>query len=593
MSFTGDLVHLPIVDVIQLLHATRKSGILRIACHKGESHLVFKEGYIVSANHLNSSVRIGTILVERKFITADILDQELHEQEKAGRARKPLIISLLEKGLVKEEDAYRGLEQLIEMTVVEILTWKKGAFTFDLLPETTADAYRYYPGRLSNEINVDTQGVLMDALRIYDEKIRDGMLTDEEFPEDEAAALPPAGNDIPILSAEDLGLADLDNLETKIPEVFTGLKESDPAQVHLHKLAACAPDLPPEQRDEIVSFLSRFPVYQDIIEEAPRENDRQPPLFFFSHDELFRHAITTICRHAGILAFATDEELNLGMIMARSLALDSRPILVLDSTSVDVDTRSDGQGTTRLRQLRKKYPSIDIIQLAPPDNAGFMLDAYEDGVRAVIPRPSRTARPATFAGDAVKFFGTFQACLLRLTAEQERSSAARLAGGIASLRGLQEAQDVANALLRFTAGLFTRALTLVVRGSELVADKGVGIDAGTGESTPLGFRVPLTLPSQLRSSVETGRLHYGPDSESVIREHLFGAIGTPRSPFFLLLPVRFLGKTIALIYGDFGDRQAEPVGLDQLAIMAAHAELLLENASFRKKLDKRPVTGQT
>ena len=41
MSFTGDLEHLPIVDVIQLLHATRKSGILRIGCRKGESQLVF------------------------------------------------------------------------------------------------------------------------------------------------------------------------------------------------------------------------------------------------------------------------------------------------------------------------------------------------------------------------------------------------------------------------------------------------------------------------------------------------------------------------------------------------------------------------
>ena len=62
MSFTGDLEHLPIVDVIQLLHATRKSGVLRVTCRKGESQLVFKDGYMVSANHLNNSVRIGKIL---------------------------------------------------------------------------------------------------------------------------------------------------------------------------------------------------------------------------------------------------------------------------------------------------------------------------------------------------------------------------------------------------------------------------------------------------------------------------------------------------------------------------------------------------
>ena len=136
MSFTGDLEHLPIVDVIQLLHATRKSGILRVKSRKGESHLVFKDGYIVSANHLNNSVRIGTILVERNVITPEILDQALLEQKNAGAERKPLIITLLDKGLVKEEDAYQGLEHLIEMTIVEILTWKRGTFTLDVLPES-------------------------------------------------------------------------------------------------------------------------------------------------------------------------------------------------------------------------------------------------------------------------------------------------------------------------------------------------------------------------------------------------------------------------------------------------------------------------
>ncbi len=77
MSFTGDLEHLPIVDVIQLLHATRKSGVLRIKSRKGESDLVFKDGYIVSANHLNNSVRIGQVLVDLRIITPEVLDQAL------------------------------------------------------------------------------------------------------------------------------------------------------------------------------------------------------------------------------------------------------------------------------------------------------------------------------------------------------------------------------------------------------------------------------------------------------------------------------------------------------------------------------------
>ncbi len=185
MSLTGELEYLPIVDVIQLLHSTRKSGILRVASRKGESQLVFKDGCIVSANHLNSSVRIGKILVDLNIISQETLAQALQAQLRAGKDRKPLIVTLIERGGVKEEDAYRGLEQLIELTLVEILTWKKGTFTLDVLPSSVSDEYRYYPERISREIDVDTQVVLLDSLRIYDEKRREGELAEKDFPEAE------------------------------------------------------------------------------------------------------------------------------------------------------------------------------------------------------------------------------------------------------------------------------------------------------------------------------------------------------------------------------------------------------------------------
>lgn len=187
ISFTGNLEHLPIVDVMQLLHQTRKSGILRVKGRKGESQLVFKDGYLVSANHLNNGIRIGKILVDLNIITPEILDKALQLQGIAGAERKPLIITLIDQGLVNEKDAYKGLEHLIEMAVVEILTWKKGTFSLEVIPSSVND-FRFYPGKLISEISVDTQSILMDSLRIFDEKRRDGELTDEELPEDELFA---------------------------------------------------------------------------------------------------------------------------------------------------------------------------------------------------------------------------------------------------------------------------------------------------------------------------------------------------------------------------------------------------------------------
>jgi hypothetical protein len=228
MAFSGNLEHIPLVDIIQLLHGTRKSGILKIAGRRGESRLVFKDGFIVSASHLNNRVRIGAFMVERADITAAALEQALTAQQQAGRARQPLIQTLLGLDLVEEEKAYVALQALISMTIVEILTWSSGVFLLEPTRDAIKDDFKYYPDHLEREVNVEVQGALLDALRIYDEKLRDGELTLEQDPAAEeydeiAAALlglpdaaeetaPPVHEPLEELTAEDLGLSELEQL---------------------------------------------------------------------------------------------------------------------------------------------------------------------------------------------------------------------------------------------------------------------------------------------------------------------------------------------------------------------------------------------
>lgn len=388
MSFNGDLEYLPIVDVIQLLHASRKSGILRVKSRKGESQLVFKDGYVVSANHLNNTVRIGKILVDLSIITPAGLERGLQLQKEAGRERQPLIVTLIEQGLVKEQDAYKGLEQLIEMTVVEILTWRKGTFTLEVLPKPVADEYRYYPERINREINVDTQSVLMDALRIFDEKMRDGELAEEDVSEDDL--LPEEEG--PLISVEDLGLADLDRLGKKGPETVPELEGSTSGLSPLGRLADC----------------------------------------------------------------------------------------------------------------------------------------------------------------------------------------------VARLHGIAEASEVASVVRELVAEMCGRALTLIVHEDELVAGKGTGIE-GDGN---LGLRLPLTGPSLFRTVIAEGRIHFGPAGAEPALQRLFAAIDAPLRPTVLVLPLKSRGKTLALTYGDFGGREPAPVDTDLLKILAHHADLVLENSLYRKKLAK-------
>ena len=594
MSFTGDLEHLPIVDVIQLLHATRKAGILHVKSRKGESQLVFKDGYIVSANHLNNSVRIGKILVDRNVITPDMLDQALREQNNAGDDRKPLIITLIEKGMVQEKDAYKGLQQLIEMTIVEILTWKKGTFTLDVLPESVADGYRYFPEKMNREINVDTQGILMNSLRIFDEKMRDGELQEEDYTED---AVSPegamAGEESPLLSADDLGLADLDQLEKKSPRIYSVLEECDPCEIHRRNLDKIVPPLSLQERESLVSFLGKFSASANKDEGTVHRGGAVQSILFFSYDELFKYSVTTVCKHAGILVFATNEEQDLDHIIDRSLANNSLPVLVFDSPeNTDGEFSADKIASLR-RQKKDKYPQICVIQLVSPAAAAFALQSYNDGVRAVLPRPSREEGNDGFVADTVQFLQIFQSYLLRYTEERKDSFAGNLRKTIMALRDLMEAPEVALALLQFVAGIFERSITLIVRESELVAEKGIGVKAekSRGATPAMGFRIPLGKPSLLRNVIEEGSVFYGITNDAVVREYLFATIGTPSHSSILLLPLKLRGKIISLTYGDFGSKEPTVIELDLLGILARQAELVLENSMYRKKLEKPLVKG--
>jgi hypothetical protein len=594
MSFTGDLEHLPIVDVVQLLHSTRKSGILRVKCRKGESQLVFKDGYFVSANHLNNHIRIGKILVDLNVITPEILDLALTVQKNAVPNQKPLVITLIDMGLVNEKDAYRGLEHLIEMTLVEILTWKKGTFTLDVLPESVTDEYIYYQGKMNGEIKVDTQRILMDSLRIIDEKMRDGELPEEDLPEEDVSP-EEAGNgeEGPLLSLDDLGLAELDKLEKKVPEIFTALEDRDAAKIQYREIEKIAPNLSIQDREALATFLADLSVSAKVDKLPSHQDGLAQSILYFSGDELFKHAVTTACKHAGVLVFTSNEEQDLDPIIEQSMVKNSLPLLVFDAPEKADERFSAEQIALLRRQKREKYPQIDIIQLVSPDDTGFALQSYIDGIMAVLPRPSGASGLNSFAADTIRFLQAFQSYTRRYAAEREFSLIRELRNCIRALRHLRTAPEVALALLQFTARIFERSVTLIVRETELVAEKGIGVKAGKskGVTPAMGFRIPLAKPSLMRKVIEEGSIYYGKTDDAVVKEHLFSVIGVPGNSSILLLPLKLRGKTISLTYGDFGDKEPAQVNLDLLEILASQSELVLDNSIQHKKLVISSVKG--
>jgi hypothetical protein len=75
---------------------------------------------------------------------------------------------------VEAETIYRTIEHQIEHTVYDLVSWKEGTFHFALDDLKPIDDIAVVPGDVIRRLNLDTQMVLLDALRIFDERNRAG-----------------------------------------------------------------------------------------------------------------------------------------------------------------------------------------------------------------------------------------------------------------------------------------------------------------------------------------------------------------------------------------------------------------------------------
>ena len=582
MSFNGDLEHFPLVDVIQLLHMTNKTGILYLKCPRGESQLVFHNGFFVSANHLNNSVRIGTVLVDMNAITQEQLNQALLEQKDAGNGRKPLIATLIEQGTIDKDTAFTGLETLIEMTIVEVMTWSSGTFSLDVSKEYVSDEYRYFPEKLHQEILLNAQGVLMESLRIYDEKMRDGTLSKLFFSEGDVTECATASTDSSSLdiTADLLGLDALDAVTLTIPHVFSGLIDHNPDDEHRQVVSRTLPETSIDQQELLINFLSSFSI--------PVTPDSKAPviaIILLTKSELLSHAVTTVCKHKSLFIFSTDEETGLDVVIEQSLGRDLHPVLIIDIPH----EKDSAQALTLVRQKHSTYPHISIlITTCSHTWQSISMDALCAGTRSIIPRPCRRCHEDSYIPQMISFLSGLATFLLSIMSDPAEEAGLHFISALNQLKTLTGPPEIALVMLQFAALLFERTLTFVVAKSELIAEKSIGISTAKsqGPTAPLMFRIPLANSSIFQEVIDKGHLYYGQRSDAVLTNLLYKEIGAPRSPLTLIVPLISRGKVIALTYADFGSKPVSPPQINLLEALAQHAESVLDNALYRKSIEK-------
>jgi hypothetical protein len=297
----------------------------------------------------------------------------------------------------------------------------------------------------------------------------------------------------------------------------------------------------------------------------------------------------TICKEDGVPVFATDDESDLERIVSQCHSAMRMPVVVFDRPAGPGGGIPEETIVALRNRVRGKYPAVPLLQLASPQESSFILRSYHDGVWAVLPKPSKEARKETYVHDTIHFLAVFKAYIKGFQYRPDTTDryVKELKKDIKALREIATPSDAALVMLATVAEMFDRAVTFIVRPNELIGERSVGVstEKSMGPTHADRLKIPLTKPSVFREVLEKGLAFYGESRDEALMR-LFQEIGKPLSPAVVLLPLISDRKVVAVVYGDFGKKEASPVQLDILEILAQQVGISLEYALFRRQMTK-------
>ncbi|MCP4654388.1 MAG: DUF4388 domain-containing protein, partial [bacterium] len=172
MSLNGKLEDVSLGDVMQFIHLGRRTGTLSLVHGPREAEIGFHRGQIVSASAPGSK-RLAELLVSKGLVDAAAMAKMIRTQT-SETPRRSLGQVLISSGTLQFEQIRKAVEEQIERTIYDLVTWTAGSFEFALDELKPIDDIAMYPGDVIPKLNLNTQMVLLEATRILDEQNRPG-----------------------------------------------------------------------------------------------------------------------------------------------------------------------------------------------------------------------------------------------------------------------------------------------------------------------------------------------------------------------------------------------------------------------------------
>ncbi|MEK7798769.1 MAG: DUF4388 domain-containing protein, partial [Acidobacteriota bacterium] len=128
MSVIGSLEDLAFPDVLQIIHASRRSGTLILSLRDGERRVRFRKGLICGATLGPGGPEIEELLRHRGHVDARALAQAT---ARAGRTGETVAEALLGLAAVSQETIDRVVREELKSSLRSVILSQEGEFRFD------------------------------------------------------------------------------------------------------------------------------------------------------------------------------------------------------------------------------------------------------------------------------------------------------------------------------------------------------------------------------------------------------------------------------------------------------------------------------
>jgi len=530
MGISGSLKDVSVADVMQFVHLGRRTGTLLLSRGRERAMIGFHVGRLVSAQ-APLTPKLGDLLVSSGTLEKDVLDRAIEAQGREAE-RRSLGKILVGSGAIAAEDLRNVISQQIEQAVAEVMVWDTGTFEFAIDDLRPIDDIALYPSDVIPDADINTQMVLLEAARIFDERNRS--------PLDATGAETAAGD----AWSADLG----DSTHPSLLEPAGGVGGLGAAVMEALASAGVGA-LAPAAALQIVS--------------ADLELGRR-----------IAEALAGELPHVGLASLAE-----------AGIAGGGEPPIVL------LDLRATGGVTLeQATRLHRRHPGASLVALVDagtpfaPVYAAGALAALPPEVEAVVAcvENVRSARRDLARGADGEERDDHE------HREDPRSGVARLRRVFGDLRSGLISATVALNLMHIISESVERAVLFLVKRDQLVALGAFGSDR---DGRPLaevtrGVKLPLSPENALTRSLSNGDVQSVDFDQADLPEPLKSLVGRPHTGQVVVFPVLGAQRVISVIYTDNGDREEPIEDIDILELATAQVGMAFENELLRRQISQ-------